>query len=93
MGTRVQLNIKSEEAYRLAREVARRSGESLTQAVTTALRERLERQRAEERRGPRSPAERLRRLEEIAELFDDLPVLDDREPDEIIGYDENGLPS
>jgi antitoxin VapB len=89
----VQLNIKNEEAYRLAREVAKRSGESLTEAVTTALRERLERQKATEHGGSHSPAERLRKLEEIAKRFDELPVLDDREPDEIVGYDENGLPA
>jgi antitoxin VapB len=89
----VQLNIKNEEAYRLAREVAKRSGESLTDAVTTALRERLERQQAEERQEPHSSAERLRKLEEIAKRFDELPILDDREPDEIIGYDEHGLPA
>jgi antitoxin VapB len=39
----MQLNIKSEEARRLATELARETGESLTQAVTTALRDRLER--------------------------------------------------
>jgi len=37
------LSIKTEEADRLARELARRTGESMTQAVTRALRERLER--------------------------------------------------
>jgi antitoxin VapB len=40
-----QLNIKSEDAYRLASELAELTGESLTAAVTTALRERLERER------------------------------------------------
>jgi len=39
----MQLNIKSEEARRLATALARETGESLTQAVTTALRDRLER--------------------------------------------------
>lgn len=37
------MNIKSEEAHRLARELAALTGESLTTAVTSALRERLER--------------------------------------------------
>lgn len=40
-----QLNIKSEDAYRLASELAELMGESLTTTVTTALRERLERER------------------------------------------------
>lgn len=61
--------------------------QSLTEAVVTALRERVDRERA--RRGP-SKAEKMRRL---VEEFRALPVLDDRTPDEIIGYDENGLPS
>jgi hypothetical protein len=34
-----------------------------------------------------------RELEQILNRVDQLPVLDDRSPDEIIGYDENGLPS
>jgi antitoxin VapB len=40
-----QLNIKSDEAYRLAAELAALKGESLTEAVTASLRERLERER------------------------------------------------
>jgi antitoxin VapB len=40
-----QLNIKSDEAYQLATELAALKGESLTEAVTASLRERLERER------------------------------------------------
>jgi antitoxin VapB len=43
----MSLNIKNEETYRLARELAEITGESLTEAVTIALRERLERARRE----------------------------------------------
>lgn len=39
----MSLNIKNDETYALIRQLARRTGESLTQAVTTAVRERLER--------------------------------------------------
>ncbi len=39
----MSLNIKNEEAYRLARELAERTGESMTAAVTVAVRERLNR--------------------------------------------------
>jgi len=39
----VSLNLKNPESEELARELARRTGESLTLAVTVALRERLER--------------------------------------------------
>jgi antitoxin VapB len=42
------LNIKNPETHRLAEELAKRTGESMTAAVTTALRERLERVRCEQ---------------------------------------------
>ncbi len=47
-----QLNIKNIEARALASELAALTGESLTEAVTTALRERLDRERkARDREG------------------------------------------
>ncbi len=51
------MNIKSEDAHRLARELASLTGESVTAAVTEALRERLERVRRE--RGEETLADRL----------------------------------
>ncbi len=80
------LSIKHPEADRLARELAKRTGESLTDAVLNALRERLERTKNRGRR--RSVAEELRA---IGERCARLPVYDDRHPDEIM-YDERGLP-
>jgi antitoxin VapB len=42
----------------------------------------------------KTEADKMRReLDEILHRVDQLPVLDDRSPEEIIGYDENGLPS
>lgn len=81
------LSIKDPEADRLARELARRTGETLTEAVVRSLRERLERQRAR----PRRPglADELRR---IGERVAALPVLDPRPADEILDYDDRGLP-
>lgn len=82
------LSIKDENADRLARELARRTGETLTEAVTRALQERLD------RIPPRRPKRRLcDELNEIALSIARLPELDPRSADEIIGYDENGLPS
>jgi antitoxin VapB len=43
----MSLNIKNPETHRLARELARRNGETLTTAITIALKERLERQKKE----------------------------------------------
>ena len=79
-------SIKNEEADALARRLASTTGESLTEAVLEALRERLQR---EERRRQGGAGQRLRQLAaEVAEL----PVLDERTPDELLGYDERGLP-
>jgi antitoxin VapB len=80
------LNIRNPEAERLATELARRSGETKTEAVIKALRDRLARLRRER---PRRLADDL---EEIATHCASLPVLDARSPDEILGYDDKGLP-
>jgi antitoxin VapB len=80
------LSIKSDEADRLARELAAETGETLTEAVEVALRERLNREHA---RHATSMKTRLRRL---AADVAALPVADNRTPEEIIGYDDNGLP-
>jgi antitoxin VapB len=82
------LNIRNPEAEALATELAKRTGETKTDAVIKALRDRLARVRRE--RGKRRLADEL---QEIANRFAELPVLDDRTPDEILGYDENGLPT
>jgi antitoxin VapB len=81
------LSLKDPEADRLARELAARTGETLTRAVIVALRERLARLKT--RRRPRSLREDLR---EISRRCAALPTLDDRSADEILGYDEHGLP-
>lgn len=81
------LSIKNPEADRLARELAARTGEGLTEAVIVALEERLRRVRG------KTTAPSIREeLARIRERCTALPVLDERSPDEIIGYDENGLP-
>jgi antitoxin VapB len=81
------LNIRNPEAERLATELARRTGETKTEAVTKALRERLARIRRE-----RSKRRRADELEAIAEHCANLPVLDARTPEEILEYDDRGLP-
>lgn len=82
------LSFKDAETDRLARRVARLTGESLTQAVRKALAERLERE--QRKRGRKKRLADV--LDEIALECSRLPVLDPRSPDEILGYDEDGLP-
>ena len=82
------LSIKDPEADRLAREVAQRTGETITQAVVTSLRERLA-------KVEQTPAEIDAIVEDamaIVRHAASLPVLDNRSEDEILGYDEFGLP-
>ncbi len=81
------LSIKHPEAERLARELAAKTGESLTDAVIVALKERLKR---EQGKGgvPRLKDELL----EIGKRCRELPDLDSRPADQILGYDESGLP-
>ena len=81
------LNIRSAEAEALATELARLTGETKTDAVTKAVRDRLE--RVKRGRHRRSLADEL---DAIGKQCAALPVLDPRTPDEIIGYDEQGLP-
>jgi antitoxin VapB len=81
------LNIKSIETERLAREVAAKTGESLTGAIQKALEQRLDRLRNERRTQILAS-----QLEEILRRVDQLPVLDSRSAEEILGYDEHGLP-
>jgi antitoxin VapB len=81
------LNIRNPEAERLAEAVARLAGETKTEAVTQALRDRLARLRRE-RAGPCLADE----LDDIGRHCAQLPVMDRRTADEILGYDDNGLP-
>lgn len=84
----MQLNIKNSETYDLAATLARMTGESLTQAVTKAIAERLERL---ERRYKHNREGLAERLMAIAAESRQQPPLDSRTPEEIL-YDHNGLP-
>ena len=82
------LSIKDPDADRLARALARRTGETPTEAVIKALRERLER----EQRKEETIESLVEDVMEIGRHCAALPLLDLRRPDEIMGYDENGVP-
>jgi antitoxin VapB len=82
--------IKDQEADQLIRTLAERTGESITDAVKEAVRERLKQVPLNED----EIAARKRRLAELFAYFDSLPVINEHlTDDEIIGYDENGLPA
>ena len=79
------LNIKSVEANHLARQLAKETGGSLTDAVTEALRQRL----AHTRRQRRDIASRLMAIRRASSS---RTLLDERTDEEILGYNEHGLP-
>jgi antitoxin VapB len=81
------LNIRSKQADELAGTLAKLTGETKTEAVTQALRERLERVRRGRKRRRLTDD-----LDEIALHCAGLPVRDPRSATEILGYDEHGLP-
>ena len=78
------LSIKSAKADQLARDLASLTGESITDAVVASLEARLELERRRRRK---------RGVGDIVERFQQLPVLDERDPDAILGYDVHGLPT
>ena len=82
----MSLNIKNEETHRMARELARLTGESMTAAVNEAIRERLERVRG---RSSKSMADRLMKIgkdcaSRLKEPYKSMDI------DELL-YDENGM--
>ena len=81
------LSIKNESTERLAREVANHTGESITEAIQKSLAERLERLKDSRRSRVLGS-----QIEDLLRRVDALPTLDSRPADEILGYDENGLP-
>lgn len=81
------LSIKDPEADRLARELAARTGETLTEAIVVALRERLARETGRTAAVPLADE-----LAAIRQRCAALPVMDRRCADHVIGYDEHGLP-
>lgn len=82
------LNIKHPEADRLARLLAQQLNESITDIIIEALREKLLREQ-----GKRAPTELKESLLAIGQHCANLPNLDLRTADNILGYDQFGLPS
>ncbi len=82
------ISLKDPETDRLARAVAALTGESLTDAIRNALADRLARENL--RRRGQTPG-LAQKLHAIGAHCAGLPDLDGRTPDEIVGYDEQGL--
>jgi antitoxin VapB len=78
--------IKDQEADQLIRTLAERTGESITDAVKHAVRDRLKHVSLSED----EIATRKHNLDHIVARAKDMPTVDDRTPDEIIGYNERG---
>ena len=82
------LNIKNAQADELARALAARTGQSITDAVVNALREQLKRETG------RNLTPRLtEELRAIGDRCAALPDYDKRSAEEIIGFNEHGLPA
>ena len=81
------LNIRNAEAERLAAELALLTGQTKTEALAEALRDRLNRLRRD--RSARSLADEL---DDIGQRCARLAVRDRRPADEILDYDEHGIP-
>lgn len=83
------ITINHPEADELAQELTSYTGETVAEAIVNALRERLEREK-QKQAPPISLKEELLRIgQECAAL----PVRDQRSPEEILGYDEHGVPA
>ena len=82
------LNIKDTDTHALAKRLASLTGESMTKAVKRAIEQRLAQVEA-----ARDEDRLAEELDRIAVHCASLPRLDRRSADEIIGYDERGLPA
>jgi antitoxin VapB len=81
------MSLRNPKAEKLAREVAARTGETMTDAVIHALEERLARLACKD-----GNANEVQEILAIARRCAALPDLDTRSADEILGYDEDGVP-
>ena len=81
------LSIHNPKAEKLARELAAKSGETITQAIVTALEERLVRMQ-----GKKEPMDLAEEIMKIAGRCSRIPDKDPRSVEEILNYDQKGVP-
>jgi antitoxin VapB len=83
--TTTPLNIKDPEVYRMVREIADQTGQTLTDVVRHAVKREHDRMK----RSKPDPV-RIEQINQIVDRYANLPVLDNRTDDEILGYNEYG---
>jgi len=81
------LSIRNSKAEKLARQLAAESGENITQAITRALEERLQRLR-----GRSAAIDLAEEIAKISKRCSEIPDQDQRSPDKILGYGPTGVP-
>jgi|GEM_PF-242075 antitoxin VapB len=86
--TAMPMSLKSPETERLARTIAEATGETITEAITRALQERLQRLEA-----ARSFTQYVMPIQRVQQRIRERPVLDARSADDVIGYDTDGAPT
>lgn len=86
------LSNNNREVEALARELARLTRKPITEAVRDGLKREVERAKVIAQATPKDDGY-VERVMAIAREIAAMPVLDDRSADEILGYDENGLPT
>ncbi len=83
------LNIKNQEAHEYAKTLSELTGKSITHVVTQALEEAVRREKTKKES---SSTRLIYDLDEIALHCSSLPILDNRSADEILGYNDMGVP-
>jgi antitoxin VapB len=83
------LSIKNDETEAKIRKLANARKMSMTAVVTLAIDNEL----AKEPKPKKDPEKVMAAIRRIQAEVAKLPILDHRTPDEILGYDENGLPT
>jgi antitoxin VapB len=84
------LSIKNDEVEQMARELARKRKISVTEALRQSLKREIEREKLIPRE---DRSDLFKKMMEISDRASRIPTINDLTDDEILGYDENGVPT
>lgn len=84
------LSIRHDETEELVRSYAHQKGITMTAAINAAMKQAIANDRSLR---DAEVARRMAAMMDSQREFAKLPIIDDRTPDEILGYDEYGLPN